>query len=227
MKLDRLTLSSAIKECSSRRPIVHPSDKSISNLVSEITSVYSKGEHTLAKVLSAAIFEAANLTHEVSLAVTGMAWLGAGVSSVEQRLLDLISTANQRILLCCYRISTGAIPLLDALAEASRQGVSTTLVCDSFNKQPRIIQDYLRQNAARFGDKFAVYDFMETDEYTALHAKVVVVDQHTALIGSANLSFHGMVANHEMAVVVSGPIAAEISSRIDMLLKSALVQRIT
>lgn len=226
MKLDRLALASAIKECSSRRPVTHPSEESISNLIGEIASVHSKGEHILAKVLSAAIFEAANLNHEVSLAVTGMAWLGAGVSSVEQRLLELISTANQRILLCCYRISTGAIPLLDALFEASRQGVSTSLVCDSFNKQPRIIQEYLRQAATRVGDKFAVYDFLETDDYTALHAKVVVVDQHTALIGSANLSFHGMVANHEMAVVVSGPVAAEISARIDLLLKSALVQRI-
>jgi cardiolipin synthase len=62
---------------------------------------------------------------------------------------------------------------------------------------------------------------------TDLHAKVLVVDRSIALVGSANLSFHGMVSNHEMALVVRGPTAEVIAERFDMLARSAAVRSFT
>jgi phosphatidylserine/phosphatidylglycerophosphate/cardiolipin synthase-like enzyme len=55
-----------------------------------------------------------------------------------------------------------------------------------------------------------------------LHAKVLVADRSAALVGSSNLTFHGLVSSHELAVLVRGPLAGEIADRIDMLARSAL-----
>jgi len=61
---------------------------------------------------------------------------------------------------------------------------------------------------------------MPTQEQADLHAKVIVVDRKKALVGSANLSLRGLMNNHELGVVVEGPVAAEIARAIDMLMAS-------
>ena len=43
-----------------------------------------------------------------------------------------------------------------------------------------------------------------------------------ALVGSPNLTFHGMMSAHELAVVIRGPAAEAIASRVDRLLHSQL-----
>jgi len=70
-----------------------------------------------------------------------------------------------------------------------------------------------------------VYDFRSDQSTEGLHAKAVVVDRRVALIGSANLSFRGMVGAHEMAVILRGPSAALVAGSIDRLILSGLVRR--
>ncbi len=50
-----------------------------------------------------------------------------------------------------------------------------------------------------------------------LHAKVIVVDHNAALVGSANMTWKGLVGNHELAVLVSGEVASRVGMLLDKL----------
>jgi len=52
-----------------------------------------------------------------------------------------------------------------------------------------------------------------------LHAKLIVVDRSIALVGSSNLSWKGLILNHELAVLIEGPTAAKVGNLIDVLAK--------
>lgn len=50
-----------------------------------------------------------------------------------------------------------------------------------------------------------------------LHAKVLVADRKSAVVGSANLSWGGMVTNNEVALLVQDNSAWTLASLIDRL----------
>lgn len=223
--ITKLELQSLFQATLVNRRIVDPSAPQATTLVMQIKQSLEVGDEHLANLLSCALFELVNSTDQVSIAVTGLGWLGSGVMSVEQRLLELINATRQQLLLCCYAISSSALPVLKAIFEIAEQGAEVRIVCNSISSQHKAVQDYLSQCLrTQVKGKFSVFDFKDSGDNSALHAKVLVIDQHTALIGSANLSFHGMVANHEMALVVSGPTASEIANRIDRLCQSSWVE---
>ena len=180
----------------------------------------------LRAAVEAGLVAAARRLDRVSLAVTGLGWLGAGAPSVEQQLGNLVRGARREIAACVYSVTSSARPLLADIDEIVAQGVTATLVVNAVAEQHADVQAFLR-GAARRRDGWRIYDFSASGPSAELHAKVVVVDRSAALLGSANLSYRGLVANHEMAVVVRGPTAEAIASRIDMLTNSPATHRVS
>ena len=64
------------------------------------------------------------------------------------------------------------------------------------------------------------------DEWSDLHAKVIVVDRRKAIIGSSNLSRRGFLTNYELALLLEGSTATTVASVVDKLLASPHVLRI-
>jgi cardiolipin synthase len=223
-----LDIIGALEETAARREAdrgqAGPSD-AIAQLTSQIIRCAATGADNLQRSLQEGLKEAARRLDHVSLAVTGLAWLGAGAPSVEQEMIALVKGARREMALCAYAITPGAMSFLTELREVVAQGVSATLVVNGFTGQPLGVQAFLKE-CARSNDRWRLYDFPLLGAHTELHAKVLVVDRSVALIGSANFSFHGMVSNHEMAVVVRGPTAEAISARIEMLTQGARVKRV-
>jgi len=176
------------------------------------------------EALQRAFVDASRRLDRVSIAVTGLGWLGSGVPSVEQQVIALIRGAQREVTLCAYAITAGALPFLREMGEVVNQGVNATLIVNAFNQQPTAIQAYLKDAARVLPQRWRILDFSPLGSQTELHAKVLVVDRSVALVGSANLSFHGMVSNHEMAVIVRGPTAESIAERLDMLARGAAVR---
>ncbi len=160
----------------------------------------------------------------VSVVVTGTAWMGRGIGSIESALERLCREAKQEIAVTVYTISGGADLLLDWLEAALARGVQVRLVINRLNNQPPEVIVRLRQLAGVY-PHLHLYDFT-TEEHADLHAKAVVVDRSLALIGSANLSRRGLLANHELALLVEGPPAAEVARAIDFLSASGHTMRV-
>jgi phosphatidylserine/phosphatidylglycerophosphate/cardiolipin synthase-like enzyme len=195
-----------------------------SQLIASILDSVQRDRADFAYEMREALIDLAGQIDRVSIAVTGLAWLGAGVPSVEQEMLSLVKSAQREIALCAYSITTGAATLLQEIKDVVTQGVNATIVVNALEEQPASVRRYLKSSAQELPDRWRVLDFARRADHADLHAKLLIVDRSAALIGSANLSSRGMVSNHEIAVVVRGPTAEAIAARFDMLIRSASVR---
>lgn len=195
--------------------------ESVSKLAAELVNAAREDAAGLAADLYQSFLQSAPRLNRVSLAVTGLSWLGAGVQSVQQECLSIIRSARRELTLCAYSITAGAGTLIDEIADVAGQGVIVTLIINNVRNQPADVRDRLRTWGASVTTNIRLFDFNTDDPQHQLHAKIIAADRTIALVGSANLSFHGMVSNHELAVVLRGPIAEEIAVRLDTLKSTA------
>jgi len=152
----------------------------------------------------------------VRVLVTGTAWLGGGTGAIESELNHLFREARQEVMLSAYAIGSSLDLLFDWLEGALARGVDVKLVVNGLQAQPADVGSRLRGLADAY-PHMHLYDFVPGTD-ADLHAKVVVADRKKALVGSSNLSRRGLLTNHELAVLVEGPTAAEIGRVLDRLL---------
>ena len=160
----------------------------------------------------------------VSVVVTGTAWMGSGIGSIESAVERLFREAEQEILLAVYTISAGADILLDWLEAALARGVRISFIANRLHDQPHEPVSRLRQ-LMRTYPHLHLYEFVN-EERADLHAKAIVVDRRLALVGSSNLTYRGLSANHELALLIEGSSATDVASAIDCLVASNFVVRI-
>jgi phosphatidylserine/phosphatidylglycerophosphate/cardiolipin synthase-like enzyme len=156
----------------------------------------------------------------VKVVATGSAWIGQGVGSVESAIEDLLKEAQDEILVAAFQITEGAGQFLQMLRDCLSRGIRVTLLINRFDSQPRSVQETLRGFTEQFAH-FTKVDFNPQSKFQDLHAKIIVVDRSTALVGSPNLSWKGLVLNHELGVVLSGPIASTIAHLLDALMQES------
>ena len=159
-----------------------------------------------------------------SIVVTGAAWMGRGIGSIESALERLFREAEQEIALTAYAISSSVDCLFEWLEASLARGVEVRLIVNRLAKQPDGVVSRLYYLTSAY-PHFHLFDFVHEGE-ADLHAKAVVVDRRVALIGSSNLSRRGLLANHEIAVLVQGVEAATAARALDSLLSSQYVERV-
>ena len=156
----------------------------------------------------------------LSIAVTGLTWMGSGIGSIETALEKLFREAHEEITLTAYSITGGADILLDWMEAALDRGVRVSMVVNRLEDQSPEAKSRLQEFAGRY-TYFRLYDFARDRGYD-LHAKVIVIDRRQTLVGSSNLSRSGLLNNHELAVLVEGPAATEVARALDLLLADAV-----
>lgn len=189
--------------------------------------IASEGAEGLARRLAAEVRRASATSDRVSVVTTGLGWLGGGAGAIERTLIQLIETAQRELVLAVYVMSAGPSRVWEALEHAIDGGVSCTLLINRLNTQNRVTHERLQALRARHRPSFHLLDFVGETDSDYLHAKIVVADRQRALVGSANLTAHGMLLSHELAVVIEGPTAEQIAARVETLGRSRLVTRLT
>lgn len=157
--------------------------------------------------------------------VTGLSWMGGGIGSVATALEELIRGARDEILLTAYSLGSGGGGLVDILREKVEAGVGTRVVVNRIGSQPSA----MREGWIRLAERYRHFDLRTFDAPTDaedLHAKLLVVDRRRALVGSANISYRGLVSNHELGVIVGQSEAEQIARCIDKLRESAYCRRV-
>ena len=160
----------------------------------------------------------------VRVVVTGTAWMGAGIGSIESAIDDMFRTATDEIVLSVYTIGTGSDLVFQWLEGGLLRGVQVSLIINSLEDQPPDVVISLHNINDRY-HHFHLYDF-QGETGSALHAKAIVADHRLALIGSSNMSRRGLLANHELALLVDGPVAATAGRAMAALIDSPLVSRV-
>jgi phosphatidylserine/phosphatidylglycerophosphate/cardiolipin synthase-like enzyme len=133
-------------------------------------------------------------------------WTGPASSVTSSRLIaavviELIEEARREVLLVSYAAHTE--PTIEAaLAAASARGVGLTLLLERHADNPQYAataEPFSSVNARRWH-----WPADQRSPGASLHAKIIVVDGSTALVGSANLTGRAMEDNLECGVLLRG-----------------------
>lgn len=158
-----------------------------------------------------------NETTDAKLVVTAPASFNLRAKTTLTTTRDLIERANSSILITGYSLSDYFNDLIDCIIAKSLQGVFVRFYANNIESQKHF--DRLMSYK---GNYLRIYNYQPSDDkMSALHAKVVSVDQERTLITSANLSYHGQEGNIELGTLIeSSDIARQVSDFFTQLLFS-------
>ena len=127
-------------------------------------------------------------------------------------LADLISEARAEILLVSYATFPDA-EVRAALSAAVARGVAVTTLLEREVDNPNYDSDI--DPFPGLAARRLFWPLHERPPGAAMHAKILVVDRHTALVGSANLTGSGLERNLECGLLVrGGQLPGEITDHI-------------
>jgi phosphatidylserine/phosphatidylglycerophosphate/cardiolipin synthase-like enzyme len=157
-------------------------------------------------------------------------WTGPAPSRSHPRLTsatveDLVDRAQQSILLIGYAIYDEA-GVVGALERAATRNVAIDLLLERTADNPRYAgprdPPFATMPARRW-----CWPREQREHGAALHAKVIVIDHHLVMVGSANITRNAMTKNLECGLLIDQPrVAAEIHHHLDSLVADGLVRRI-
>ncbi len=160
---------------------------------------------------------------DAQVLVTGKYFSGLGLRAIGPVLQELVLSARGELHLMSYLLTESASPLIDLLEEVLEKGVRVTAVLNAYEGNSRpLLSRLLTLGVKHLHARVFVYS---GEESGPLHAKVLVADRKRAVVGSANLSWGGMVTNNEIALLVEDGSAWALASLIDRL-ASQLVTKI-
>jgi cardiolipin synthase len=157
----------------------------------------------LSGLLAGAVHAVSRARQRQSVSVV---WTGpdSGVSSsrlTAAAVIDLINAARSEILLVSYATHTEP-SIAAALSAAAARGVAITLLAERHEDNPSysaIDMPFRGLNALRLR-----WPASSRPPGAALHAKIIVVDDQVALVGSANLTGRAMESNLECGILIRG-----------------------
>ncbi|MFA9415331.1 phosphatidylserine/phosphatidylglycerophosphate/cardiolipin synthase family protein [Natrinema sp. HArc-T2] len=145
-------------------------------------------------------------THEPSTVSVESAELLVAPDNAEQRLTDLLATADDELLVLQPSVAAD-VSLLEPTIEAARRGVEVRILLGSTwynaDENERLAAD-LERLAAREALPLEVQLVGDTDRFGKLHAKGIVIDREVVVVGSANWNSNSLGNNREVLVALYG-----------------------
>ena len=151
--------------------------------------------------------------HDIEILVSGEKFVGGGYRTVNAVIEENIEAAETEIIIATYRLTSEEI--VSRLEGAAERGVRIKIVLDQIGEQPEKIRKKIESMVTMYPFT-EVKDFFENTGHH-LHAKVIIFDRKKAIIGSANLTYSGMVENHEVGCLITGRDAEMVTKLFDSL----------
>ena len=158
--------------------------------------------------------------HVESIAVSGRVWAGFEAPEVRTLLFESLRMARTGIQISIFALGEKNdemrefFQIIEDKLKAKR---TVQFIINDMNGG--LVGGFSKDRLARLAkyDNFDLKNFVPKKKGALLHAKIVVVDRKFALIGSANLSHHGLFSNYEIMIKVTGNAAADIANLLDRL----------
>jgi len=157
-------------------------------------------------------------SEEPEIAVTGNAWLGKGIGSIWTMVRNSFNPIPNNIKIAAYAVTEGDGEFFELLDNVLTRKANVTMIINRFYNQDEPAREKLLKLQEEHMDNFVLLNFDPEDKREDLHAKIIVADQ-VALVGSANLTWKGMVMNHELMVRLTGEPANSVAELIHKLSK--------
>ncbi len=162
-----------------------------------------------------------------TIGASGKAWMGFHARNIADLLFDELEKAQSSIQISSF--STGNdtdvmnrfFNLLQEKLDDPTMEISIIINDDGKkNSQTTFARKEIQKLKFNYPEQFFPQFFKQTkvgNLHKILHAKLVVIDGVTALIGSANLSKGALESNYEIMLKVTGPVAVDISKMLNKL----------
>lgn len=161
--------------------------------------------------------------NKITLAVTAPPTFSIREKPTKIVVREMIQNANRSILITGYSLSDYFSDLVECIIKKSQAGIFVKVYVNQIENQK-----YL-DNLMRYRGKFLkVYNYpKQSDQMSALHAKVISVDQRETIITSANMSYHGQEGNIELGThIISKEIALKVEDVFTKLLFAKVFEEV-
>jgi phosphatidylserine/phosphatidylglycerophosphate/cardiolipin synthase-like enzyme len=136
---------------------------------------------------------------------------------------EMIHGVQNTILVTGYAVSEYVDEIMEGVIEKALAGVNVDIFLDRNPQTMRYIDRIRRRNLP---SNFNVYVYKGSQGSSALHAKVIMVDEEKAFVSSANLSYNGIVNNVEIGTLVCGKKVLLIKNVLRELVKNNYFEKI-
>ena len=135
---------------------------------------------------------------------------------------DMLNRAQKSILITGYSLSDYFADMIERIIHKSQQGIFVKFFVNNIESQKCF--DRLLKYQGRY---LQIYNYpKQQDSMSALHTKVISIDQQETLITSANLSYHGQEGNVELgAHIISKEIAIQVEQLFTQLIFSKVFEK--
>jgi len=132
----------------------------------------------------------------IRIVASGEEWVGYGIRSFSSVIEEVISNARKKLVMTIYVLTD--MNIVKGLQKALERGISVEIFIyfPSHYPENEAVDEFIKMESR--------YDYLKIHRIKneVLHAKVLVADGETALVGSANPTFGGMVRNYELGFLV-------------------------
>lgn len=195
-------------------------NESIRAIQKRYPSLSEKEAHEILAMVSAVAQDSADCAELVVTAPPSFV-LKAKPTKVTVR--EMIMGAKRSILITGYSLSDYFTELVDCIIQKSQEGVFVKFFVNDIESQKAF--DRLCCYRGKF---LRIYNYSkQKDKMSALHAKVISVDQEDTLITSANLSYHGQEGNIELGTqIYSKDLAKQVDDVFTRLVFSKVFKEV-
>lgn len=166
-------------------------NESIRAIQKRYPSLSEKEAHEILAMVSAT---AQSNDDSAELVVTAPPSFALKTKPTKVTVREMLMGARKSILITGYSLSDYFAELVDCVIQKSQEGVLVKFFVNDIESQKAF--DRLCCYKGKF---LRIYNYpKQEDKMSALHAKVISVDQTDTLITSANLSYHGQEGNIEL-----------------------------
>lgn len=192
------------------------SNSSVQAIRKRFPSLSEKEAREIFSMVSAA---AAGSEDSAELVVTAPPSFALKMKPTKVTVDAMLTNARKSILITGYSLSDYFSDLIDSIIRKSLEGVLVKFFVNDIESQNTF------DRLCRYRGKFLrIYNYpKQEDKMSALHAKVISVDQQKTLITSANLSYHGQEGNIELGVIID---SAKTAKQVDDLFTKLLFNRV-
>lgn len=143
----------------------------------------------------------------------------AAIDKLKVTVREMLMGARKSILITGYSLSDYFAELVDCVIQKSQEGVLVKFFVNDIESQKAF--DRLCCYKGKF---LRIYNYpKQEDKMSALHAKVISVNQTDTLITSANLSYHGQEGNIELGARIH---SKELAKQVEDIFTSLVFKRI-
>ena len=203
-----------------RTDAIARTEDSIQSILKRYPSLSRKEATEIHRMISTVLTEQHD---ETALVVTAPPSFAINNKVTKVVVDEMLNRAQKSILITGYSLSDYFSDMIELIIRKSQQGVFVKFFVNNIESQKCF--DRLIKYQGRF---LEIYNYpKQQDSMSALHAKVISVDQNETLITSANLSYHGQEGNIELGThIVSKGISAQVERLFSQLIFSKVFENI-